>query len=198
MRIGNASRRAPRPLPTAEPGPATGWQQVPAQHSTGCSLHGEAPTRAHRGPFRSLTPVCRRRALRFSAIERWRSLMRSEPSGSLPRSLFQLTVNLARRMPAVDERPDVEPDAVVEVGLPADRLLGERLPADVDVVGVARPRGSARACAWSSTRRPEAGVGAGLAGPDAGLAGARSSRRGGCRSASRASRGRAGGSGAGR
>ena len=34
-----------------------------------------------------------------------------------------------------DERPDVEPDAVVEVGLPADRLLGQRLPADVDVEG---------------------------------------------------------------
>ena len=35
----------------------------------------------------------------------------------------------------LDEGPDVHPDAVVEVGVPADRLLGEGLPADEDVVG---------------------------------------------------------------
>jgi hypothetical protein len=33
------------------------------------------------------------------------------------------------------ERADVEADAIVEVGLPADGLLVEELPADVDVVG---------------------------------------------------------------
>jgi hypothetical protein len=31
------------------------------------------------------------------------------------------------------KRPDVKPDAVVDVGIPADGLLGERLPADEDV-----------------------------------------------------------------
>ena len=33
------------------------------------------------------------------------------------------------------EGADVQPHAVVQVGVPADRLLGERLPADEDVVG---------------------------------------------------------------
>ena len=39
------------------------------------------------------------------------------------------------------EGADVEADAVVEVGVPADRLLGERLPADEDVVGRLARRG---------------------------------------------------------
>jgi len=34
----------------------------------------------------------------------------------------------------LDEGPDVHPDAVVEVRVPADRLLGKGLPADEDVV----------------------------------------------------------------
>lgn len=33
------------------------------------------------------------------------------------------------------ERADVQADAIVEVGVPADGLLGQRLPADEDVVG---------------------------------------------------------------
>ena len=51
-------------------------------------------------------------------------------------------LGLARRLPAPfcprdvlgEEGPDVHPHAVVNVGVPADGLFGERLPADEDVV----------------------------------------------------------------
>ncbi len=39
-----------------------------------------------------------------------------------------------RRMPGVMKGADVEPDTIVEIGVPADRLLGERLPGHEDVV----------------------------------------------------------------
>ena len=52
-----------------------------------------------RGGIGSAPPP--RPAARFSASVGWRSLMRSEPSGFLPRSLSHLTLTLARRTPAV-------------------------------------------------------------------------------------------------
>ena len=55
--------------------------------------------------------------------------------GVLAAVLVPLDVELGAQDAGGHEGADVEAHAVVEVGLPAERLLGERLPAHVDVVG---------------------------------------------------------------
>ena len=55
--------------------------------------------------------------------------------GVLAAVLVPVDVELGAQDAGLDERADVEADAVVEVGVPAERLLGERLPAHEDVVG---------------------------------------------------------------
>ncbi len=86
----------------------------------------------------------------FNLIVRWTSLTRSPVNVSpIPEPGKLVLVALRLGAPVLGpldvgvlaedarrhERADVEPDAVVEVGVPADRLLGEGLPADEDVVG---------------------------------------------------------------
>src|SRR5271157_499171 len=52
----------------------------------------------------------------------------------VPPVLGPLDVRVLPQDAGLDEGPDVHPDAVVEVRVPADCLLGEGLPADEDVV----------------------------------------------------------------
>ena len=49
--------------------------------------------------------------------------------------LVPVDVELGAQHAGLDEGTDVEADTVVEIGIPAERLLGERLPAHEDVVG---------------------------------------------------------------
>ncbi len=44
-------------------------------------------------------------------------------------------VHLCPKYSGVNERPDVETDTIVDVGLPPDGLLGHPLPPHVDVIG---------------------------------------------------------------
>ena len=94
--------------------------------------------------------------------------------------LVPVDVELGAQDAGLDEGTDVEADTVVEVGVPAKRLLGERLPAHEDVVG---------RLALEDQREPALQIPCGkqaCLGPGETLAGrpppaARSSRRGRCR-----------------
>ena len=77
-----------------------------------------------------------------------------------------------------DEGADVHPHAVVEVGMPADGLLRERLPADEDVVGRLAFEDELELVLQLAWRRGAAASLPALAGFDVALAGGESSRRG--------------------
>ena len=99
-----------------------------------------------------------------------------ERVGSLPRSLSHLIPGLTAKDAGAflsdigghHEGADVHANAVVEIGLPADRLLCERLPADEDVVGRFAFEDPLQLF-LELLRCDEAGVTAGLARGDGGL-----------------------------
>ena len=62
-------------------------------------------------------------------------MCRLDAVGVLAAVLVPLDVELGAQDAGLDERTDVETDTVVEVRVPAEGLLGERLPAHEDVVG---------------------------------------------------------------
>src|SRR5437868_2197690 len=76
----------------------------------------------------SLKEVKPRRALRITALV-----------------LTPLDVRLLAKDIGFHERPDVEPDAVVQVGFPANRLFPQGLPADEDVASTPTPLTESRA-----------------------------------------------------
>src|SRR5262245_29304035 len=62
-------------------------------------------------------------------------LLRAEAPGLCPAVLGPFDLRVLAQYPGLDEGPDVHANAVVQVRLPADGLLVERLPAHEDVVG---------------------------------------------------------------
>ena len=76
--------------PQQRDGSANAFSVVSPARRRARARAGPAPCRSWRAS----------RAACFSALVKWRSLWRSDPSGFLPRSLSQLTLNFARSTPA--------------------------------------------------------------------------------------------------